>query len=137
MLIKTSPAALVLVTLIFSTHAAAQERIDCANASTTADLNACADEELSKADAALNEAYKRALAAIPALASDKPYDAKSWEEALRASQRAWVAYRDAECKGHVAMFWSGGSGASADILGCMSELTRARTKSLVEQYQQR
>lgn len=109
--------------------------IDCANAVSTYEMNACADKDFTAADADLNRVYAEALKAVPEMASDPPYDAKSWEQALRASQRAWVAFRDAECQNHVAMFWTGGSGATADIIGCMEEKTKARTKELKERYE--
>lgn len=109
--------------------------VDCANALSTHDMNFCAAGELEKADAELNEVYKKALAAIPEMASDAPYDAKSWQAALRASQRAWVTFRDAECSDHVAMFWTGGTGATVEILGCKTEKTEARTKELKERYE--
>lgn len=113
----------------------AEEKIDCENAMTTADMNTCAGRDFAKEDAALNEAYRKAIAAIPEMASaDPPFDAKSWEEALRASQRAWVAYRDAECEDHVAMFWSGGSGGTVEIISCKTEMTKARTKDLLNRY---
>lgn len=108
--------------------------VDCENAVSTVDMNACAQAELDRADVALNAAYKAALADIPEMASEAPYDAKGWEAALRASQRAWVAFRDAECNDHVAMFWTGGTGATADILGCMTTKTEERTKELTERY---
>jgi len=115
--------------------ALADTEIDCANATATAELNACADKELQAADKELNAVYRSALAAVPSLSAEKPYDAKSWEKALRTSQRAWVGYRDAECAGHLAMFWQGGTGASADILGCKTALTKARTEQLKSRYQ--
>lgn len=111
-----------------------EERIDCGNAVTTYEMNACADRAFTAADADLNAVYQRALKAVPEMASDKPYDAKSWEAALRASQRAWVAFRDAECRDHVAMFWTGGTGATVDIVSCMSEKTKARSKELSDRY---
>ena len=130
----------VVVSCIASTpslveNANAQPEIDCQNAMSTAEMNACADKAFEAADKELNAAYQSALAAIPGVASEKPYGAKSWEAALRASQRAWVAFRDAECVGHLAFFWQGGSGASADIIGCKTELTKARTQVLRERYQ--
>ena len=53
---------------------------------------------------------------------------------MRAAQRAWVAFRDAGCKGAMPMEWSGGSGTSAAVLICMREKTEARTKDLKERY---
>lgn len=108
--------------------------IDCGNAVSTFEMNACADKDFSAADKALNSAYQKALKDVPAMATEKPYDAKSWETALRASQRAWLAFRDAECNNHVAMFWSGGTGATTEILGCMTDKTKARTKELNDHY---
>lgn len=107
---------------------------DCDDAKSTAEINACADKAFEEADTALNRVYKQALAAVPKRAIEPPYDAKSWEAALRESQRAWLAYRDSECKTHQSMFWGGGSGTSAVVLGCMTEKTKARTKELTESY---
>ena len=109
--------------------------IDCENAMSTREMNICGDQAFKKADADLNETYKKALADIPEMATEAPYDAKGWEAALRASQRAWVAFRDAECNDHGAMFWTGGTGATADIIGCMTDKTIARTKELKERYE--
>lgn len=115
-------------------HAGGKEKIDCENASATAELNWCAEQEFDAADAELNKVYAEALKSIPEMASEPPYDANAWEGALRASQRAWLAYRDAECDAHVPMFWSGGSGATAEIIGCRTTMTKARTKEIQEHY---
>ncbi len=113
----------------------ADPKVDCENAMSTVEMNFCGEKELEKADAALNAAYKKALASIPELAGEKPYDAKSWEEALRASQRAWVAFRDAECKDHVPMFWTGGTATTGEVLGCMTEMTKNRTDQIRKLYE--
>ncbi len=130
--------AACLAALVPTWHpvAAADDKIDCENALSTYEMNICAGRAFEAADAKLNAVYKKALAAIPEMATgEKPFDARSWEAALRASQRAWVAFRDAECEEHVAMFWSGGSGATVDIIGCKTEKTEARTKELSERYE--
>ncbi len=138
---KTSTALLVLASLIMTRAAFAEdqrEAIDCANAMSTYEMNACADKDFTAADAELNEVYMQALKSVPSMAVEDPaYNAKSWEAALRKSQRAWVAFRDAECQGHVAMFWTGGTGATADIVGCMTEKTNARIKELKDRYDNR
>lgn len=133
---RTLSAVLPLLVLLAPfAHAGGAERIDCSNAMSTYEMNACADKDFTVADANLNRAYQSALKSIPEMATEKPYDAKGWEAALRASQRAWVAFRDAECNNHVAMFWSGGTGATADIIGCMTDKTKARTKELQDRYE--
>ena len=128
-----------LTALLMTTAAKAQvpNPIDCDKASATVELNYCSDLAFQKADEKLNEAYQGVLKKIRASSLEPPYDAKSWEEALRTSQRAWIAYRDAECKGVVPMEWSGGTGTTAAITGCMTELTEARTKMLKERYEDR
>jgi uncharacterized protein YecT (DUF1311 family) len=135
--IATCATALIMFfAALFSAHADERETIDCQNAMTTYELNACADKDFTAADKALNAAYAAALKTIPEMATaEAPYDAKSWEATLRKSQRAWIAFRDAECQGHVALFWGGGTGATADIIGCMEEKTKARTKELIDRYE--
>jgi uncharacterized protein YecT (DUF1311 family) len=108
--------------------------VDCAKAQSTYEINVCSEKEFEKADKALNAAYKKALAQIASGGGEKPYDPKSWEEAMRASQRAWVAFRDADCKGLMAMEWQGGTGTTAAELSCMIQLTTARTKDLLDRY---
>jgi uncharacterized protein YecT (DUF1311 family) len=120
--------------LFLAGQARAENAIDCAKAVATVELNFCAEKELDKADAEMNEVYKKVLAYVAKSGGEKPYDPKSWEEALRASQRAWVAFRDAQCKGLVPMSWGGGTGTTGEVLGCMSAMTKARTKELAELY---
>lgn len=109
---------------------------DCTEAMSTIEMNNCAGADFEKADAELNRVYKEAIASIPEMATgEQPFDKASWEEALRASQRAWVAFRDAECEDHVEKFWGGGSGRTVDIIGCKTEKTEQRTKELKQRYE--
>ena len=135
MLLRASAAAVFLCAVSLSQAARAEDpepAIDCTNASATFELNFCADKELAAADAQLNDAFKKALVFIAKSGAERPYDSKSWEDALRASQRAWIAYRDADCKGLAPMSWTGGTGTTGAVLGCMSAKTKARTKELLE-----
>lgn len=125
----------VSVTLAVPTAAVAQNKLDCASAMATPELNACSELELERADDLMNAIYKKLLAKIAASKGDKPYDARSWEAALRASQRAWVAFRDADCKGLVPMAWGGGTGTTGEVLGCMTEKTIRRTDELTAHYE--
>ena len=109
---------------------------DCTQALSTLKMNACAGADFETADTELNRVYSQALAAIPEMAAEEqPFDKASWEEALRASQRAWIVFRDAECEDHVEKFWGGGTGATADMIGCKTEKTEQRTKELKQRYE--
>lgn len=123
-------AALAAVSAAGMPVRAAEDPVNCAEARNTVEINFCAEKDYNEADAALNAAYKAVLAQINKSTGEKPYDAKSWENAFRAAQRAWIAYRDAECKGVVPMEWSGGTGTASAVLGCMTQLTEERTKLL-------
>ncbi|KQW29168.1 urease-associated protein [Rhizobium sp. Root274] len=111
--------------------------VDCNNAQTQADMNQCAAEDYRKADAAMNAQWAETRAAM--LAWDKatpPSDANGAAKRLLASQRAWLAYRDAACdvEGYSA---EGGSMQPLMISSCLAELTKRRTeelKSLVGLY---
>jgi uncharacterized protein YecT (DUF1311 family) len=131
---------LTAVALSFMSPAAAAEPadppVDCASASSTYEINYCSEQDFEKADEELNAIYKKALASIPKQASDESrFDAKHWEDALRASQRAWLAYRDAECSTHVPMFWTGGTGTTAAVIGCQTQKTKARVEELRNDYE--
>ncbi len=76
-------------------------------------------EELRAADAELNASYQKAMDAMPTAAA---------KTKLRESQRAWVAFRDAEIALHGAM--EGASGNTLKML--QTELTETRTKQLKE-----
>lgn len=109
--------------------------VDCANISgSTYEINICSERDFEAADEKLNAVWKRVLAGIAESDGESPWDAKSWEKKVREAQRAWVAFRDADCKDAVPMEWTGGTGTTAAVLGCMTEKTNVRTKELSERF---
>ena len=80
------------------------------------------------ADKRLNEAYAGALAWARDV--DLPGDPGGTEARLRAAQRAWVAYSDANCQVDPE---ASGPGRMAPMLlyGCMEAMTTARTDELL------
>lgn len=129
-----STLAVVFLNFIGPT-AYADDKIDCDKATNTFELNACSEQQLAKADDELNAVYAKVIKHITENAGEKPYDEKSWREALKNSQRAWIAFRDADCKGLVPMSWTGGTATSGEVLGCMIDMTVARTKDLQNRYE--
>ena len=77
-----------------------------ANAQSQAEMNHQAAKDFEKADAELNSAYAALMAKLP--------DAEG-KEKLKESQRAWIAFRDAEAA-FAADQVCGGSGSSGATL---------------------
>lgn len=118
------PAALLTLA---AAPLAAQEH-PCDAAVTQQELNLCSQEAWQAADAELNLAYGEALA----WAEGDP----AAEELLRAAQRAWLAFRDADCAVEAA-FFEGGSAEPMILFGCLEDRTVTRTEQLwayVETY---
>src|SRR5262245_30029691 len=87
---------------------------DCSNAMTQSEMNACAYEAFKKSDAELNELYKQIL---KRLKDDIPATKR-----LVTAQRAWIAFRDAECI-FVASPTKGGSVHPMVLSLCRERLT--------------
>ncbi|SEM79789.1 Uncharacterized conserved protein YecT, DUF1311 family [Sphingomonas gellani] len=85
-------------------------------------LNAQAGSDYRRADAALNVQYRSAMA-------DARRGGGNAAALLLASQRAWLQFRDSECR-RVAQQYEGGSMQPMQYSGCLAQLTRARTRQL-------
>ncbi|KHS48831.1 MULTISPECIES: lysozyme inhibitor LprI family protein [Novosphingobium] len=97
---------------------------DCKNTSVQAELNDCAHSEFLKADRALNAQWKTTLRLFRERSPDD-------EARLRAAQRAWLTFRDAECEAR----WPFDLGVSLDKMlhiNCLTNLTIERTEMLAE-----
>ena len=99
------------------------------------DMNICAYRDFLIADAALNAQWKVTRAKMKARdagwESYKPdYDTRpGWFASLLEAQRAWLTYRDAQCRvdGYTAR---GGSLEPLLVSTCKTALTKARTQDL-------
>ena len=111
------PAIAAAAILFAALPAAAQ---DCPDESQ-AGLNQCADEAYKKADTALNATYKEVMARLK--------DSEDTAKSLVAAQRAWIAYRDAECD-FIASGVEGGSALPMIVLQCREQETTRRTDEL-------
>jgi uncharacterized protein YecT (DUF1311 family) len=103
------------------------------SASSTVEYAQCASAALDRADAELNAVYQQTLQRIRR--SNEPFvDKAQWETALRAAQRAWIAWRDADCTGLLPFEWGGGTGTNAAITICQYSRTVDRTAELRGRY---
>ena len=119
----------VCLFLSLAIPANADETSNCKDPKDQATMTLCAGLDFVKADAELNEAWVEIKA--DAVLSDKNEDkgAHDYVEALLASQRAWIVFRDGECN------WQGFAahgGSMEPMLNsiCMAKLTRDRIKQL-------
>lgn len=127
-------AAVLLAGLPLSAGSAVGQEINCDDPQVQFELNVCAARDFQKADRKLNEVYQTIIAKNARQDGAASDEDKAWVAALRISQRAWVAFRDADCDGLVGRDWFGGSGQPMAVNACKAELTRRRTKDLVERY---
>lgn len=111
-----------MITAATLSAASAQQPVpaDCADAQTQADMNICSSEAYDRADKALNEAYKAAIAQATQLWGSP--------NKMRDAQRAWIAYRDKACA--VYEYPDGGSIQPLLINECMTKVTQDRTDDL-------
>ncbi|WP_420851180.1 lysozyme inhibitor LprI family protein [Rhizobium quercicola] len=112
--------------------AAGPDDLDCSNAVTQSDMTACSQQDYETADVALNAAYRKTMARAQAMDKDLADLGDGMVgavEALKAAQRAWIAYRDAQCE--LAGFEArGGTMEPMLVAGCLAELTTKRTDEL-------
>lgn len=112
------PLLILLLGLGLASTAAAE---DCSKFSTQLDMNQCAARNFDSADAELNRVYRQVA---DRLASDPEGLAK-----LKAAERAWIAFRDAQCT-FATMAVEGGSIQPMILHECNEAETRARTRTL-------
>lgn len=110
--------ALLTLLVLANTARADDVELNCDHPDSIIDQDLCAAREFDAADAALNEAYAQLRQKL---------DDQS-RALLAEAQRAWIAFRDKQC-GYVQRV-SEGSGRNVAYAGCMTGLTRTRTKDL-------
>ena len=95
---------------------------ECADAEDQATMNECAAKDLQAADAELNSLYHQIRQRI--------VDDVDTRNLLRDAERAWVAFRDAECT-FATSSTAGGSIWPMEYDACLTGLTQQR----IEQFQ--
>jgi uncharacterized protein YecT (DUF1311 family) len=119
---------------VLSLPASAQE-VDCSNAVTQQDMNICQQQVWQESDERLNAVYAETVAILQERDAEFPLDGASEEDRLRAAQRAWVAFRDANCDA-AGYLMRGGSAEPLLVFGCMHQMTEARIVELTQLSQE-
>ena len=95
--------------------------------STNLAMKQCAGDADADADTLLNKTYAAAVANLKGAKDGE--DAKEKLRRLVASERAWIAYRDAQCD-FEGTSMLGGTGESLVIVDCQYTMTAARAKAI-------
>jgi uncharacterized protein YecT (DUF1311 family) len=130
---------IMLSILIFACLAqpvlAQEDELDCSDPKDQSTLTQCAGLDFEKADKALNALWPEIKKTAQDMDGEADNGKTEYLDALMASQRAWLAYRDAEC------IWQGFSahGGSMEpmlVSGCLAKLTEERVKALKDSLEQ-
>jgi len=113
--------------LTMATFARADDAPNCKDPQDQSSMTQCAGLDFEKADKELNALWPKMKA--DAEASDKDAGKTEYADALLASQRAWITFRDAECTWQ-GFEMHGGSGEPMLVNGCLARLTKQRIKQL-------
>jgi uncharacterized protein YecT (DUF1311 family) len=116
-LLLLSPILLLATPATGSARPAAAPLACEQTAQTQSELTACAAEGAKAADQKLNKAYRDLLRYVDGADTAK----------LVTAQRAWIAFRDADCA-----FWGAGDGSIApmNLANCLAELSNKRAEEL-------
>jgi uncharacterized protein YecT (DUF1311 family) len=119
-LAKTALAKTGLVILALPLLAGVARADECADAQDQATMNECAGKSFTEADKKLNHAYRQIEGRLK--------DDTATKKLLVGAQRAWVAFRDAECAFQVGPPDMAGSIYPMVIADCKESLTNDRLK---------
>jgi len=112
--------------------AAAVAHPNCKDPQTEIDMNTCATRPFNAADARMTRQYRLLAARMKQMDAEEP----GYLAALLESQRAWLKYRETQCRfeGYTTR---GGTAESLNADACRKDLTDKRTadlKSLLEAF---
>ena len=129
-MIFTGIAALVISAASASVAFAQSEpEVDCDSPMTQADMNFCAASDYETADEELNTEYQSVRKVLAERESSADEDGEGAVKALLAAQRAWIAYRDANCEA-VGFQARGGTMEPLLVSSCLADMSRKRTEEL-------
>ena len=118
---------MTLMFLVFAAPAWADDAANCKEPKNQSEMTLCAADDFGKADKMLNQIWPKIKG--QAEANDKESGKSEYTDALLASQRAWLAFLEAECTLQ-GFEMHGGSGEPMLYYGCKARLTKQRIKQI-------
>jgi len=118
-------AVIVLLSAVNPLHAQHMNATDapCKVAGTGVDQANCLNRAAKKADADLNDVYRRIIEIL----------ASGDRQKLQSAERIWLTYRDQTCAAERDLY-EGGTGGLAAYPACLEALTRHRIRDLKTTY---
>lgn len=113
--------SLLTAALVLATPALGLAQNNCGDLTNQTDMNICAGKAYEKSDAELNSLYKQIEARLK--------DDADTTKLLVTAQRAWVAFRDAECNFSSSEV-SGGTAYPFISSSCLDNMTQIRIGNL-------
>ena len=114
---------------------AQDEKPDCTDPQDQSTMTYCAGVDFDKADKDLNALWPEIKKAAQEDDANVGNGTHEYLDALMASQRAWLAYRDAECTWQ-GFYAHGGSMEPMLVNACLAKLTEERVKALKDGQEQ-
>lgn len=116
---------LVLLMVLISCGAIAQEDIDCAKELTTIDVNQCMQKKLSIAE--------KTMGIYLAKSMEQYSQDEASTKSIKKAQEAWLRYREEYC-GVIYDIWRDGTIRNTMALECKLGLTHQRTKVIWKSF---
>lgn len=117
--------------LLAGTPSFAQGPGPCAQAENTIEIMQCLDKVYKSKDGALNEAYQALLKTLAPSMTGDTTDYAAVKRELADAQRAWIRFRDSDCKARY-KFWEQGSVRGIKYVSCLIGHTERRTADLAK-----
>jgi uncharacterized protein YecT (DUF1311 family) len=117
LLAAASPAAADIIATCYT---------DCeAETDSNPDFKACLSRAANKSDRLLNQSYKSLQDAIRKAAKEMNQSPEPQLDSLTATQKQWIAYRDANCALEDSLAF-GGTATGGNYSGCLCALSYER-----------
>ena len=103
---------------------------DCAQGNNDQEVYTCAQKNRNETELDLNKEYKLAKTRVETLFKGDDKELSQYMDTLTEAQRAWLKYRDNDCKLAFYAADKGSDLSNANINMCTSELNKQRIKKL-------
>ncbi len=121
--------SMILTAFVVNAHASQAQEEACSDDSTAGMLE-CGSKRLELADKDLNITYRETMSKARAFYAFDSRLQTEFLSRLKAAEKAWIVFRDAQCELDAAVEGLGGSIERVVNLSCLIEQTEKRTDTL-------